>query len=194
VNTAAQSRRSFLARVGAAAGAVAAAALPRLPARAAPVPDGGARAEAWNAVELVGSDGQAITLGQIAAPVVVVHVWASWCPACLDELASVQGLAERLGPAGLATILVSHPRNWERDLVFLRRTQVRLPAYTLAPDVPWAMREAVFDMTGSTYAVPRTLVFAGRDRRCVLAKEGPENWQSPQVAARLRSWLRSGPA
>jgi thiol-disulfide isomerase/thioredoxin len=192
MNSVSQSRRSFLARFPA---VLAASAAFSAHAAAAPVTGGDtSRADAWKSVELVGTDGQAITLGQMAEPLVVVHVWASWCPACLGELASVQGLAERFGPAGLAMLLVSHPKNWERDTAFLRRTRMRLPAYTLAPDVPWAMREAVFDMTGGTYAVPRTLAFAGRERRCVFAKEGPGNWQSAQAEARLRTWLRPGPA
>lgn len=191
MDSVAHTRRSFVVRLGAAA----AVALPLTHAAAAPAPgDAAARAGAWTAVELVGLDGQATTLGQIAASVVAVHVWASWCPACLGELASIQALAERLGPAGLATVLVSHPKNWARDAAFLRRARIQLPAYTLSPGVPWEMREAVFDMAGGSYAVPRTLVFAGRERRCVLAKEGAEDWQSPEVAARLRAWLRAANA
>lgn len=179
------SRRAFLA-------GLATSSLPLLTGAAAASeggPDAAARAAAWTGAVLVGTDGRAITLGEVAAPVVLVHVWASWCPACLGELTSIQALAERLGPDGLATLLVSHPKNWERDTAFARRAGLRLPAYTLDPGAPWAVREAVFDVQGGSYSVPRTLVFAGRERRCVLVKAGPEDWQSPRAVARLRPWL-----
>ena len=71
---------------------------------------------------------------------------------------------------------------------------MQIPAYTVAPDTSWEMRAAVFDIVGGSFAVPRTLVFAGRNRHCVLTKEGPENWQSPQFAAHLMAWLRSASA
>ena len=184
MNGPSQFRRSFIASLGAAA---VSAVLPLARARAESEPAQESRAAAWLAVDLLGTDGRQMSLGQIAAPVVIVHVWASWCPACLGELTSIQELADRLSPAGVATLLVSHPKHWDRDAEYLQRARVRLPAYTLAPDVPWAMREAVFDMTDNTYSVPRTLVFAGRERHCVLVKDGPEDWQSPRVTARLRT-------
>ena len=186
MDTGIHSRRSFVAGVGAAVllrgNAVAASPLENA---------GAAGQEAWKSVELVGTDGQALTLGQLTAPVVVVHIWASWCAACLGELPSLQDWAARLNPAAVAPILVSHPKHWDADQAFLRRTRVQLPAYTIAADTSWDMRAAVFDIVGGSFAVPRTLVFAGRDRRCVLTKEGPENWQSSQLATRLRGWLRS---
>ena len=184
-----QSRRAFVAGAGAAvllrANGAAASSLEE---------DGGTGQEAWQSVQLVGIDGQALTLGQITAPVVVVHVWASWCAACLGELPSLQGWAARLNPTAVLPMLVSHPKHWDADQAFLRRTRVQIPAFTVAPDTSWEMREAVFNIVGGSFAVPRTLAFAGRIRRCVLTKEGPENWQSPQFAARLNAWLRSASA
>jgi thiol-disulfide isomerase/thioredoxin len=192
-NAKAQSRRSFVA------GASAVAALLRARVAGASPPrdaggGGGVGSEVWKSIALVGIDGREITLGQVNAPVVIVHVWASWCAACLGELPSLQGWAARLGPAVVAPLLVSHPKHWEADKAFLRRTGVALPAYTVAADTSWDMRVAAFDIVGGSFALPRTLVFAGRDRRCVLAKEGPENWESPQVATRLKGWLGPAPA
>jgi thiol-disulfide isomerase/thioredoxin len=186
-----RSRRSFFAVLGAGA----AAALPLARVAAASEPEGASpEQDVWKSIELVGLDGQALSLGQLAAPVVVVHLWASWCATCLGELAPLQDVAERLGPAGVATILVSHPKHWDADQAFLRRARVRLPAYTLAPETSWEARAAAFAIAGGSYAVPRTLVFAGRERRCVLDREGAQDWRSPQTAARFQAWLRSAAA
>lgn len=144
----------------------------------------------WSSIELVGTQGGTMTLGQVAAPLVLIHLWGSWCAPCLRELPSLLGLAQRLGPARLALLLVSHPKHWDADKAYLRRARISVPGYTLAPGTSWALRAAAFDITGGSYAVPRSLVLAGRDRRCVLNKEGPEDWASPSMDARLGGWLR----
>ena len=94
----------------------------------------------------------------------------------------------------MATLLVSHPKHWDADQAFLRRAGVQLPAYTLAPNTPWEARTAAFAIVGGSYAVPRTLVFAGLERRCVLARDGALDWRSPQTVTRLETWLRAATA
>ena len=153
-----------------------------------------ANRKVWTGIELAGADGQALSLDQVDAPVVVIHLWASWCAACLGELAPLQETAVRLGPSGMATLLVSHPKHWDEDRAFLHRMDVRLPAYTLAPNTSWEVRAAAFAIVGDTYAVPRTLVFAGSERRCVLVRDGALDWRSPQTATRLKTWLRAAAA
>jgi thiol-disulfide isomerase/thioredoxin len=182
------SRRNFMTGIGSSVLAVALTS--PLRAVAAGIAEETAdKAEAWKSVTLVDAQEQATALSEMTGAAVFVHVWANWCPACLGELTSLQELAGQLGQSGLSVLLVSHPKNWEGDKAFLRRTSIRLPAYTLAPDTPWSLREAAFDMTGNTYAVPRTLMFAGRDRRCVLARDGAGDWRPPVMVGRLRSWL-----
>ena len=172
-----------------------AAAVPLVGANAAPgTDDSGRLTDVWMNVELVGADGRPLGVAEVAAPVLVVHLWASWCPACLGELASLEDVAGRLGPAGVETLLVSHPKHWEADQAFLKRNRVRLPAYTLAPETSYEVRAAAFNVVGGSYAVPRTLVFAGRERRCVLAREGAQDWRSAQTADSLRAWVRAASA
>lgn len=180
------SRRSFLA-LGAAAAA--AAVLPGRRAHAAPA--AGAARDVWTSIVLTGTNGQAVTLSEIPAPVVMVHLWASWCAACLGELPAVESFAGRVSGAETAVLLVSHPKHWEADQAFLQRRGIRVPAYTVAADTPWDLRSAAFGMTGGSFALPQTLAFAGRERRCVMVHEGAANWRSPQFAARLEPWRKA---
>ena len=183
-------RRTFV--TGLIASAITAVTLPLARAAATSAEDASTNLDVWKSVQLVGTDGQPLSLCQLTAPVVVVHLWASWCAACLGELAPLQDLAGRFGPMGVAIMLVSHPKHWEADQAFLERTHVRLPAYTLAPDTAWELRAAAFGVVEGAYAVPRTLVFAGHEkRRCVLAQEGAQNWGLPQANTRLRAWLQA---
>jgi thiol-disulfide isomerase/thioredoxin len=187
------SRRVVLA--GLSAIGLGAPALGQIPSRSGPEDNGrDASQGVWTSVDLIGTDGREISLGQVSAPLIIVHLWASWCAACLGELASLQEIAERLGPSGIATLLVSHPKHWDADQAFLQRAGLQMRAYTLAPGTPWEVRAAAFAMVGGSYAVPRTLVFAGSERRCVLARDGAVNWRSPQTATRLNAWLRAAAA
>ena len=183
MRTASWSRRSFLTGFG---------AVPILggvhAAFATPAQSRG-NADIWQSIELVGADGQSATIREMRAPLVLVHLWGSWCAPCLRELPSLAGLARRFDPARLAVLLVSHPKHWEADRAYLQRAGISLPAYTLAPETSWDMRAAAFDITDGSYAVPRSLVLAGRDRRCVLSKQGPEAWDSSRVSAQLRRWM-----
>ena len=39
----------------------------------------------------------------------VVNLWATWCPPCIEELPSLSDLAEKLGPKGLVVALSTEP-------------------------------------------------------------------------------------
>jgi cytochrome c biogenesis protein CcmG, thiol:disulfide interchange protein DsbE len=52
-------------------------------------------------------DGNQVELADLRGEVVLLNVWATWCPPCREEMPSMQRLHERLGPKGLHIIAVS---------------------------------------------------------------------------------------
>jgi thiol-disulfide isomerase/thioredoxin len=183
------SRRGFAASVGLAACLVPAVAL----GSADPALDGTVAGRgAWTAVELVAPDGRRTAIGALPSRAVLIHVWASWCARCLGELGPLEEAAARFERAGVSTLLVSHPKHWAADRAYLRQHGVNLPAYVLAPETSWELRAAALGMAGSSFAVPQTLLFAGRERRCVLVREGALDWRAPRVIAELSR--RAAPA
>jgi cytochrome c biogenesis protein CcmG/thiol:disulfide interchange protein DsbE len=52
-------------------------------------------------------DGTPISLSDVRGDVVLLNIWATWCPPCREEMPSMQRLHERLGPEGLRIIAVS---------------------------------------------------------------------------------------
>lgn len=52
-------------------------------------------------------DGNRVTLEDVHGEVVLLNIWATWCPPCREEMPSMQRLYERLGPEGLRIVAVS---------------------------------------------------------------------------------------
>jgi thiol-disulfide isomerase/thioredoxin len=64
----------------------------------------GARAPDFAATDL---QGRPVALSELRGEVVLLNVWATWCPPCLEEMPSMQRLHERLGGEGLRIVAVS---------------------------------------------------------------------------------------
>ncbi|MFQ6046943.1 MAG: TlpA disulfide reductase family protein, partial [Gemmatimonadales bacterium] len=113
--------------------------------------------------------------------VVLLNVWATWCPACEEEMPSMQRLYEQLGPEGLKVVAVSIDKaapgfvlRWveERDLTFdiLQDRAGRI--------------EQIYQTTG----VPESFVI---DRDGVIVKKeiGAAEWDHPARVALFRHLL-----
>ena len=52
-------------------------------------------------------DGRPVALSDLRGEVVLLNIWATWCPPCREEMPSMQRLHEKLGPQGLKVVAVS---------------------------------------------------------------------------------------
>lgn len=52
-------------------------------------------------------EGQPVALADLAGQVVLLNVWATWCPPCREEMPSMQRLHERFASDGLRVVAVS---------------------------------------------------------------------------------------
>lgn len=52
-------------------------------------------------------EGQQVSLAELEGEVVLLNIWATWCPPCREEMPSMQRLYEQLGPEGLRVVAVS---------------------------------------------------------------------------------------
>jgi peroxiredoxin len=66
--------------------------------------DTGSMAPAYSARAL---DGREISLASLRGKVVVLNVWATWCPPCLREMPSLERAYQRLKGEGLEVVAVS---------------------------------------------------------------------------------------
>lgn len=77
--------------------------------------------------------GDSVALRDLRGEVVLLNIWASWCPACEREMPSLQQLHEELGPRGLRVVGISvdPPGSGERVREFLERFGI---SYTILMD------------------------------------------------------------
>jgi cytochrome c biogenesis protein CcmG, thiol:disulfide interchange protein DsbE len=66
--------------------------------------DVGSRAPEYAAMTL---DGDSVPLSSFRGDVVLLNIWATWCPPCVKEMPALQRLHEQLGDQGLAIVAVS---------------------------------------------------------------------------------------
>ena len=64
----------------------------------------GTVAPEFTAVDL---EGREVSLSELRGEVVLLNIWATWCPPCREEMPSMQRLHEQLGSEGLRIVAVS---------------------------------------------------------------------------------------
>ena len=71
--------------------------------------------------------GRALDLGALRGHVVVVVLWASWCPGCRAEMKTLDGFAEHYGPKGVEVVGLSVDGRHERNAVRKMAADAELP-------------------------------------------------------------------
>lgn len=128
-------------------------------------------------------DGPAIDLADLRGRPVIVHFFATWCAPCVEELASLDALAERLGTG--ATILAVDVGEVEaRVRNFIRQRPVRFPI--LLDRDRAAMKRWRVEGLPSSFVLDR-------DLRPVSLTAEPLDWTSPPVLAALEAVVGAEP-
>ncbi len=152
-------------------------------AAAAPLPRPWPANRATPALALPGHDGPAFDLAGARGRVVLLNFWASWCPPCVDELPSLDVLAERHEADGLLVVAVNH-RETDQALgkfmqfMPLSRTRIVRDADGAASQA-WGVR--VFPTT----------VVVGRDGRAAFSVIGEADWAGDAAARWIAPLLRA---
>ena len=121
-------------------------------------------------------DGQERSLDELKGKVVLVSFWASWCTPCLEEMPSIQRLAEDLRDKPFAVIGVNVGESPLRVKTMVRRLGIGFPVL-LDRD------SAVFDRWGAT-VLPTTYVLDAEGVVRFVGR-GPLEWDSNAVMSIL---------
>jgi len=115
-----------------------------------------------NAIELTGEDldGNAVDLADLRGQVVVVNVWASWCPPCRVEQADLNDAAGELGDK--VTFLGINTRDPSEDnaRAYVRNQEVPYPSL-YSPDGAALLS---FAGTLNPRSIPSTVVLDTKGR------------------------------
>ena len=128
-------------------------------------------------------NGNPARLADLRGRVVVLNFWATWCPPCVAEMASLSRLHQQIATQGGMVLGISVDEDAAAYEKFLQDQQVRFPTYR-DPSKKISSRYGTF-MYPETYIVDRD----GRIARKII---GPQNWDSPDLASYVETLLRTG--
>lgn len=138
------------------------------------------------AVSFTAKTGKTVHLADYRGRVVLVNLWATWCPPCVKEMPSLLKLQARR--PDLAILAISEDRRGAAAVdPFVARFGLGRLATFLDPDDK--VSEA-FHVVG----LPTSFLI-DRDGHIVASLEGGADWDDPALVARIDAWLdRPGPS
>lgn len=131
-------------------------------------------------------DGASSSLAAYGGKLVVLNVWATWCPPCRQELPSLQRLSDKLDSARFAVVGVAGDEDARLVREYLIDKHVTF-ANHLDPNL-----ERTIAALG-TAMLPYTLIVAP-DGKVAARLVGEREWDSPAMVAALERAQREGAA
>ena len=122
---------------------------------------------------LPGLDGKMVSLSDYKGKVVLVNIWATWCPPCVDEMPSIEKLYQKLKGEDFEILAVSiDSLGLEVVAPFMKKYKLTFPALI---DPTGNIR-----MTYRTTGVPESFII---DKNGILVKKiiGPRDWANPEI-------------
>lgn len=145
-----------------------------------------AEGSAFPALQLPRFDGGFTPIAEYRGKVVVLNVWATWCPPCRAELPSLDRLAARLDASRFAVIGLSVDSEIDIAQEFLEERGVRFTSYI---DADQKISQDILEIR----AYPVTFIIGpqGQLWRRIL---GERAWDDPQIVSALERAYEGGPA
>ena len=79
------------------------------------------------ALDLTDASGRRISLRGYRGRVTLVNFWATWCPPCVEEIPSLNGLAQRYSDETFAVVSVDFRESEQVISDFARRVAIEFP-------------------------------------------------------------------
>jgi thiol-disulfide isomerase/thioredoxin len=141
----------------------------------------GYQVQAWPAVQrvpefaLADMSGHVWRLHDLKGRAVLINFWASWCEPCLNEMPSLQTVADLYGPDKLVVLAVNFKQSGPTIQNFVQKTALQLP---VLPDP-----QGLVARQWGVKAFPTTVLVAA-DGKVRAVVQGEVDWTG-QPASRL---------
>lgn len=134
--------------------------------------------------ELTDLNGKTHRLSDYRGKVVIINFWASWCPECLQEMPSLDGLYTKFRDQDLIVLGITSDRKKEPVLEVLKKTPVTYPLL-LEPGGGVFIRKYI------VIGLPTTVLV---DRRGSIAERivGRTDFGSASFSKKIRELLHPG--
>jgi len=127
-------------------------------------------------------DGRTVRLADYRGKVVVLNIWATWCPPCVDEMPSLDKLYREFKDQNFALLAVSIDSDGIAAVApFMTKHGLTFPALI---DSQAAIQTA-YEITG----VPETFII---DKNGILVRKviGPLDWTAPEILDYIRNLIQ----
>ncbi len=129
-----------------------------------------------------GLDGRTITLADYKGKVVILNIWATWCPSCVEEMPSLEKLSQELKGANFQLLAVSiDAQGADAVAPFMRNHRLTFPALL----DEHSMSQRLYGITG----VPESFII---NKKGIVDKVviGPVDWDAPEVVRYFRELIQ----
>ena len=131
---------------------------------------------------LPGLDGKMVRLADYKGKVVLLNIWATWCPPCVEEMPSMEELYQKLKAEGFEILAVSMDISGAQAVrPFMEKHKLNFPALT---DTEGAVK-SLYQTTG----VPESFII-DKDGIIVEKVIGPRDWASPGAIRSFRNLIQ----
>jgi len=131
---------------------------------------------------LPGLDGNMVKLVDYKGKVVLLNIWATWCPPCVEEMPSMEKLYQELKDEDFQILAVSIDVSGGNVVApFMKKHKLSFPALT---DTQGTLK-SLYRTTG----VPESFII---DKDGIIAEKiiGPRDWATPGVISYFRNMIQ----
>lgn len=141
--------------------------------KASPAGPAGLAGEAAPVFTLRDDRGRAVSLDRYRGRIVLMNLWASWCPPCRAEMPDLQRLANSYDDGTLAIVGVNEGESAARAQSFAESLRIRFPI--------WIDASQRYGRTYAALGLPTTVIL---DRRGVVVRgyDGPLTFDQMRAA------------
>lgn len=129
--------------------------------------------------ELKGLNGEKINLADYKDKVVVINIWATWCPPCIAEMPSFQKLYDEFEGNKEVVFLFVASDDVLKVKKFLAKKGYNLPVYFSVGNAPGEL---------SSGSLPTTYIL-NKQGDIVVNKIGAADWSSPHIKEFINSLI-----
>jgi len=130
--------------------------------------------------------GQTVTLQDFRGKVVLLNIWATWCPPCRKEMPTLDRLQAKLGGPAFEVVALSIDQE-QQGLHLVQDFYFQTDIQSLGIHVD-SSGDATRDL--NIGGIPTTLLI-DREGREIGRKIGPAEWDSREVVDLIRGYLAS---
>lgn len=126
-------------------------------------------------------DGKAVALKDLRGRLVLLNIWTTWCPACREEMPSLERLHREFDTRGVSVLAASHREDPEEVRKFAHEFNLTMPTLL---DQDGRVGE-LYGLQG----LPTTFLI-GPDGRLIARAIGPRDWAGAEARGLIRALLQ----